>query len=402
VRAHKGANAQGSEPSEHALARCDERFDRAFERAEASAACRTPGGASTLREPLRAQVQRLVESVLATSACADLTVTLSESAVCTVSKTTSAIDLAGVVDELSQYGVTENSAFWIQAWGGRGSNGNVCCTWGGTGGTSGYAQTTTTLSAFESAYGTTEFYYYLGTTGSFAANAGGDGGTGTLVTINDLSKNEVYLDDTLLIAGAGGGGGAGRGKDVCAGEKVAGAGGGDGATAFGSAQSQVTIVAGKKGGSRKGTNPFVPSLNYSGDGGQKTAGGAANTAEGADSTPGDGPTAPLGGRGGNHDSPQIGFINASGIVVTGGGGQGSNGGNDAGGGGGGGGYTGGGGGNRGSSKTSCVSGGGGGGSSFVRQVPASPICPRAPTARPDNPNGSDGFVQITFDLGACE
>jgi hypothetical protein len=34
VRAHKGANPQGSEPSAHALARCDERFDRAFERAE--------------------------------------------------------------------------------------------------------------------------------------------------------------------------------------------------------------------------------------------------------------------------------------------------------------------------------------------------------------------------------
>jgi hypothetical protein len=26
----------------------------------------------------------------------------------------------------------------------------------------------------------------------------------------------------------------------------------------------------------------------------------------------------------------------------------------------------------------------------------------APTSRPDNPNGIEGFVQITFDLGACD
>ena len=25
----------------------------------------------------------------------------------------------------------------------------------------------------------------------------------------------------------------------------------------------------------------------------------------------------------------------------------------------------------------------------------------APTSRPDNPNGGQGFVQITFDLGSC-
>jgi hypothetical protein len=110
----------------------------------------------------------------------------------------------------------------------------------------------------------------------------------------------------------------------------------------------------------------------------------------------------LGARGGNHDNPQIGFANASGSLVTGGGGRGSDGGVLAGGGGGGGGYTGGGGGNRGTSATDCVSGGGGGGSSFTRSLPESPTCTAAPTSRPDNPNGVEGFVQITFDLGACE
>ena len=49
-----------------------------------------------------------------------------------------------------------------------------------------------------------------------------------------------------------------------------------------------------------------------------------------------------------------------------------------------------------------ASGGGGGGSSFARDVPKSPTCSVAPTPRPGNPNGGEGFVQITFDLGACE
>ena len=51
TRAHKKANVLGGAPSEEAIARCDQRFDRAFERAEASGLCRTPGGSSTLREP---------------------------------------------------------------------------------------------------------------------------------------------------------------------------------------------------------------------------------------------------------------------------------------------------------------------------------------------------------------
>jgi hypothetical protein len=44
---------------------------------------------------------------------------------------------------------------------------------------------------------------------------------------------------------------------------------------------------------------------------------------------------------------------------------------------------------------------GGGDSSLVKIVPGSPTCSAAPTTRPGNPNGIEGFVQITFDLGAC-
>jgi hypothetical protein len=212
-----------------------------------------------------------------------------------------------------------------------------------------------------------------------------------LVTVNDLTEDNVNIGDTLLIAGGGGGGGAGRGKAVCSGhfgilERIDGENGGSGASVFASG-APTTIGAGINGGSN------------SGQGGQVDRGGAR---DGGTSTAGDDPTAPLGGRGGNHFTPQIGFDNASGVQVTGSGGRGSDGGILAGGGGGAGGYTGGGGGNRGTTSTGCTSGGGGGGSSFTRLVPDSPTCSAAPTSRPDNPNGSVGFVQITFDLGACE
>jgi hypothetical protein len=174
-----------------------------------------------------------------------------------------------------------------------------------------------------------------------------------------------------------------------------------GGTAIVAGGPPTTIVPGSDGGSALVPHGFGVRRNNSGQGGQVEHGGSANRDEGGDAAPGGQPISPLGARGGNHFSPQIGFANASGTLVTGGGGRGSDGGVGAGGGGGGGGYTGGGGGNRGTSATDCVSGGGGGGSSFTRLLPASPTCPAAPTSRPDNPNGGEGFVQITFDLGQC-
>ena len=197
------------------VAACDEDFTRRFQKAEAGGACRTPGGASTLREPLAGELGTLYTNLTTGLGC--WAVIPGEGVVtCTLSKTTSAIDLADVVSALVSSGVTEDTPFWIQAWGGDGSGGNVCCTYGGRGGPSGYAQMTTSLRGFESAYGTTELYYYLGLNGTVAANAGGDGGTATLVTVNDVATSGVVLADTLLIAGGGGGGGAGRGKKyVC-------------------------------------------------------------------------------------------------------------------------------------------------------------------------------------------
>jgi hypothetical protein len=114
------------------------------------------------------------------AAGADCTIDAGFAASCQLAKGASTLDLAALVQGLSGVGVTAQTIFWVQAWGGNGSDGNVCCTRGGRGGRSGrsgYAQTTTTLSAYHDAFDTTHLYYYLGLSGTFAADAGGDGGT---------------------------------------------------------------------------------------------------------------------------------------------------------------------------------------------------------------------------------
>jgi hypothetical protein len=183
------ATVRGHELSDDDVAECDARFDHAFEDAEGSGACRTPGGASTLREPIEAQVLATQDNLAPTANC---TIVEDEAiAVCQLDKGTSAVDLAALVDQLSDLGVTDETIFWIQAWGGHGGDGNVCCSRGGRGGRGGYVQTTTTLGAYQAAFGTTEMYYYRGLYGTFAADAGGDGGTATLATANDLATENV-------------------------------------------------------------------------------------------------------------------------------------------------------------------------------------------------------------------
>ena len=291
--------------------------------------------------------------------------------------------------------MTKSTTFWIETWGGDGGDGNVCCDKGGPGGKGGYAQIITTLDAFETAFsGQQDIYYYLGFNGTSDSNAGGDGCTATTVTVNDLFESDMTLKDTLLLAGGGGGGGAGRGKTVCydsnGGQSyVFGETGGDsGAVIVQSVSVIVSGMDGSNGGSGR-----------SGYGGQPDQGGAPGF--GSDFAGGD-PIATMGGVGGMHSNPQVGFVNASTLQVGGAGGQGQG---DseyyAGGGGGGGGYTGGGGGVRAFGET-CVSGAGGGGSSYAQALPDSPTCSAVPTEQPSNPAGGEGYIRITFDLGACE
>jgi hypothetical protein len=55
IRAFNEANVRKHEPSED-IVRCDEKFDRAFERAEAHGGCHTAGGASPVRDSIKEQV----------------------------------------------------------------------------------------------------------------------------------------------------------------------------------------------------------------------------------------------------------------------------------------------------------------------------------------------------------
>lgn len=388
---------------EIAISRCDKAFDQAFARAEAGGRCRTAGGPSTLRGPIRGQTQDMAENVASGPGCpsGNLTVKSQETATCRVSTKASAIDLAAIVSQLSAQGVSMDTVLWIQAWGARGgagSEGN-----GGGGGSAGYAQTITTVGDFLAGFGVTEIYYYLGDNGTTLSGSGGSAGAATLVTVNDNTESAATFAESVLVAGGGGGGGAGRGPkdDVCGnyGSVLGGDGGMGGvAIASNSQTGAVALTAGSQGGVRRNT------VQRSGDGGGGALNGPGGSAGGGNASSGDSGIAGLGGAGGspssNQNNPKVAFINQSATKIIASGGRGGQPGDTAGGGGGGGGHGGGGGGTEGTSSSTCVSGGGGGGGSMAIQAKAD--CPAAPTSAPSNPNGNDeGFVQIVFDLGAC-
>ncbi len=410
IGVYRRANIRANEPSEKSIAQCDDHFRRAVERAEARGACHTPGNPSVLGDPIKTRAQATALSVTAElGGCTALNIT-SQFATCTLGVGGRAVDLAAVTNAINNVGggVDNNTPFYIEAWGGDGGAGNTNN--GSRGGFGGYAQITTTTSAIAATYGTTELYYFLGDNGSGGANAGGDGGTATMVTTNDLATEQAAIADTLLIAGGAGGGGAGRGKAVCACNLITGgcnfvygALGGDGGAAI-AVQGVEALAGGATGGERQG-------INLSGIGGVGDAAGSGGGVNGSDkslSSPakaGGNGIVPIAGRGGNHSDPQTGFANSSTVITNANDyGQGGDGADDAGGGGGGGGYGGGGGGAGNtdgvSATTDCITGGGGGGASLA--VASTVTCSAAPTSKPANPNGSQGFARIVFDLGGCQ
>jgi hypothetical protein len=397
ARVARNANTTGGELSEAAIGRCDAHFDRAFERAEANSACRTAGGPATLRGPILGQMEDTFATTTTGPGCPS-TPSLDQDTstyACTL-KSGSAIDLAAIVAQIGSGDVTDDTVVWIEAWGGDGGPGNTSN--GGSGGSGGYAQIGTTVNDLLEFFGTSELHYYLGLKGGGpAANAGGDGGTATLVTINDLTSESANLDDTLLVAGGGGGGGGGRGTATACGNisaselDVLGGGGGAGAEAISTANT-VAFAVGEKGGARR-------SENYSGSGGGGDVNGPGGAVNGGSAEVGGNGFAAIGGVGGNHNDPATGFTNQTVSRTTAGftaGGRGGQPGDEAGGGGGGGGYGGGGGGRQGDGDSDCVSGGGGGGGSLASVSTQS--CSRS---RPANPNGAGGAVQIVFDAGSC-
>jgi hypothetical protein len=400
ITAARRANRRGAEISDHAIDICDARFENDIERAELEFACTTPGGASALGGPIKAEALETARRMTSAFGCDTIKEGPDQTVTCTFSATKrTAFDFEAVLDDLGSYGVTGSTGFWLEAWGGDGSHGNTGN--GGSAGKGGYAQTTSTVAYFKALYGSSVVYYYTGLPGRFQADAGGDGGTGTMVTVSDLAKETPTESATVLLAGGGGGGGAGRGKAVCTipfrpgSFEVLGGGGGAGGVAIATLAHRGT-GAGEKGGARR-------DRNYSGQGGTNT--GQGGYINGVDGTAGNGldGLAPLGAAGGRNSNPRIGFANGTTVVARGGGGGGLGDARlQAGGGGGGGGWgsgAGGAGAQDVSTTTNCVSGGGGGGASLAAR--SSTTCAAAPTSAPPNPNGDTGWVQITFDLGAC-
>jgi hypothetical protein len=395
ARAASAANAVGGELDDAWIERCNDRFDRAFERAEANGACRTAGGPATLRGPIRGQIEETLAAVTSGPGCWEKPYTSLGYYVCLLNAyngggSRSAIDLAAIVSQInSSYGagsVTDDSVVWIEAWGADGAHGAPSNS--GPGGQGGFAQTTTTVNGLREFFGTSEIYYYLGKKGS--GSNGGGGGTGTIVTVNDLTRDQASLGTTLVLAGGGGGGGAGRQSDVCKFLQVLGASGGEGGEAI-STLGTAAFGAGAKGGERR-------NKNYSGSGGGGTISGTGGGVNGKGSASvGDDGIAALGGRGGNSVNSQVGFTNQSGLQITLSGGRGGEPGYDTGGGGGGGGYGGGGGGAQGIGDTDCVAGGGGGGGSMARASAVS--CPHSRQAFP--PGAGQGAIFILFDRGSC-
>jgi hypothetical protein len=401
IDALRQAVVQGGSPSDEQIARCDDRFDDAFARAERGGACHTPGGALRVLSAIKEQALSTFTNIVATQPCAALYID-SDHATCLLSTSASSIDLEAMLDQVNTAlsvtqpnhpPVGDSTTLWIQAWSGQGGNGDDIGGLGneGDGGNHGYAQTTTTVGDIDQAFGVTQLYYYLGRPGSAGLQTGGDGGTATFVSAVDATTTADVLAKTLLVAGGGGGGGAGNSSGGGNCKFETGFTGGGGAVAI-SPVGADSKVSGSDGQDR-------PTHDYSGQGGG--SGGNGGAAGSGSSKPGDNQFAPVGGPGGNRATASaVGFLNQSGVMVTAGGGRGgAPGDGPAPGGGGGGGLAGGGGGGEATNDTGCNAGAGGGGSSLA--IASTKSCSIAPTSQPANPNAISGFVQIGIDLGGC-
>jgi hypothetical protein len=91
---------KGGAPSDERVARCDRRFDHAFDGAEASANCHTPGGALPVRDAIKEQVLSTFTDVAATGPCGAVYLE-ADYATCALSKTASSIDLEAMLDQIN-------------------------------------------------------------------------------------------------------------------------------------------------------------------------------------------------------------------------------------------------------------------------------------------------------------
>ena len=291
ARAAQHANSAGSEIDEAAIQRCNERFDRAFEWAEASGGCRTAGGPSPLRSPILGQMTDTLTTTTAGPGCPQAPVLNGQQWSCTLTSGTS-VDLASIVAQINAEGVTLESPIWIEAWGGNGAAGDHGGN-GGSGGSGGYAQTTTSVADVLAAFGSTDIYYYNGAIGTGASDSGGQGGSASLVTSVDLTQTAPDPDQNVFaIAGGGGGGGSGSTGGNCgySGHSdidVYGGGGGSGGEAIADIDGN-GLRAGSQGGGRR-------DRNVSGDGGATHNDPNGGASGGGKATDGDSGVAALGG-----------------------------------------------------------------------------------------------------------
>jgi hypothetical protein len=282
------------------------------------------------------------------------TTTANPSATLPVGSGTYTIDL----EELATAaGASDNTPMWFQALGARGGNGSTSGTSkGGDGGNGGSAVTTTDISDFQSIYGTTTIYYYVGQDGIHNGKVGGSGGASTLILTTSSTAPSVTLSQVVLIA-AGGGGGAGA--DLLDPGHDGGVGG---------------CAIAHRGSPGTGTGDNGHGGDSGGGGGNGVGGSMANV--GTSFAGGGG----IGGFGGSNSFGSTGWINADVSFDNGHGGMGYSGG--------GGGYGGGGGGGE-------KLGGAGGGGSY--SAAATQTSTQAPTScKTSNSNGS---IQVSFDLG---
>jgi len=291
--------------------------------------------------------------------------------------------------------ISDTTTMWLQAYGGSGGDGtdNTFGGDGGKAGAGGFAQTITTVSGYDSSFGTTTIFYYMGKAGTHD-DSGGSGGASTIVTsIEPQSGNPITLDALVLIAGGGGGGG--EGGDFSG----DGDGGGQGGLVF-----NTSISESSQGCGSDSSGSFIPTSFAPTGGGcdssSLAAGGSRGQAidsEGGSLFGNDGQDGFGGKSGGSQDDPgPQGWVNASPFIAdnsdnnpSGEGGEGvtPEGGCDTGGGGGG--FGGGGSGSY-DACSNCV-GGAGGGSYAAASTTTDKDAPST------NPNHSgDGDVIIIF------
>jgi len=269
----------------------------------------------------------------------------------------------------------------LLAWGGSGHSGSSdSCQLhggkadGGGGGAGGFALTVLPVSDLDA-----DLFAYMGKEGSDS----GYGGSSTILARSALSVFTASVADVedpstvgaLLVAGGGGGGGDGLCyENQYSASKESGGAGGAGGLAIANADASGDAVSGAGAAGSKGDSDYD-----SGDGGNAKLLGDGGGHDGKNG---------LGGRGGGTTD-----WNTSGPLIPPHSWSAGEGGSSTGTAGGGGGF--GGGGHAESGDGSSGAGGGAGGSWAAANTAYDSM---APVAAPDSPNGSNGAVQIVYDL----